>query len=37
MRVIGLEVIRILDSDVRRDADGVARYIQEQCGMIGDR
>jgi len=37
MGVIGLEIIRVLDGDVRIDADGVARYIQEQCELIGER
>ena len=37
MRAIGLEIVRVLDSDVRKDADRVARYIEEQCRLIRDR
>ncbi len=34
MRAIGLEIIRVLDSDVRRDACRVAAFIAEQCKLI---
>lgn len=34
MRVLGLEIIRVRDGDVRVDADAVARYIEEQCEAI---
>ncbi len=37
MRAIGLEIVRVLDSDVRNDADSVAGYIKEQCELIRDR
>ena len=36
MRAIGLEIIRVLDSDVRKDADRVAIYIKEQCELVRD-
>ena len=34
MKAIGLEIVRVLDSDVRKDADRVALYIEEQCKLI---
>ena len=34
MRALGLEIIRVLDSDVRKDANRVARFIEEQCKLI---
>ena len=34
MQVLGLEIIRVLDSDVRKDANRVARFIEEQCKLI---
>ena len=34
MRAIGLEIIRVLDSDVRNNADEVALYIKERCEKI---
>ena len=34
MKAIGLEVVRVLDGDVRKDADRVADYIKEQCDLI---
>ena len=37
MRVIGLEIMRVLDSDVRKDADGVAAFIEDQCKIIKER
>ena len=37
MRAIGLEIVRVLDKDVIRDADEVARYIEEQCALIRER
>lgn len=36
MRAIGLEIIRVLDSDVRKNADEVALYIKVQCEKIRD-
>ena len=37
MRVLGLEIVRVLDGDVCRDADRVAAYIEEQCKLIQER
>ena len=37
MRAIGLEIIRVIDSDVRKDADTVATFIEEQCKLIRER
>ena len=37
MQVIGLEIIRVLDGDVCKDADNVAAYIEDQCKMIKER
>jgi very-short-patch-repair endonuclease len=37
MRVLGLEIVRVLDGDVCRDADRVAAYIGEQCKLIQER
>ncbi len=37
MQAIGLEIVRVLDSDVRKDADEVARYIREQCELIRNK
>ena len=37
MKAIGLEVVRIIDSDVRKDVNQVADYIQEQCDLIRAR
>ena len=37
MRAIGLEIIRVIDSDVRKDADKVAIFIENQCKMIRER
>ena len=34
MRAIGLVVVRVIDGDVRKDADRVADYIKEQCELI---
>ena len=34
MQVLGLEIVRVLDGDVRKDADNVARYIEERCKEI---
>ena len=37
MQAIGLTIVRVLDSDVRKDANSVAQYIKEQCELIRDR
>lgn len=37
MKAIGLEVVRIIDGDVRKDADRVADYIKELCDLIKAR
>ena len=37
MQVLGLEIVRVLDGDVRKDADNVARYVEEQCKDIQSR
>ena len=37
MRVLGLEIIRVLDGDVRKDPDRVAEYIKDQCDLIRDK
>ena len=37
MRVLGLEILRVLDGDVRKDADEVACFIEEQCKLIQGR
>ena len=37
MRALGLEIIRVLDGDVRKDADRVAMYIEDQCKLIQER
>ena len=37
MQVIGLEIIRVIDGDVRKDADAVAAFIENQCKMIRER
>ena len=37
MQAIGLTIVRVLDSDVRKDANSVAGYIKEQCELIRDR
>ena len=37
MRAIGLEIVRVLDGDVRKNPDGVARFIEEQCKLIKNR
>ena len=37
MRALGLEIVRVLDSDVRKDADRVAVFIEEQCKVMRDR
>ena len=37
MRAIGLEIIRVIDGDVRKDADTVATFIEEQCKLIRER
>ena len=34
MQAIGLRIVRVLDSDVRKDADRAADYIKEQCDLI---
>ena len=34
MRTIGLEIIRVLDSDVRKDPNNVAEYIKEECELL---
>ena len=36
MRVIGLEIIRVRDAEVRSNPDGIANYIGEQCRVIRD-
>jgi len=37
MRVIGLEILRVMDSEVRKNPDYVAAGIKEQCLMISGR
>ena len=37
MRALGLEIIRVLDGDVRKDADRVAMFVEDQCKLIRDR
>lgn len=37
MQVLGLEIVRVLDGDVRKDADNVARYVEERCKDIQSR
>ena len=37
MRAIGLEIIRVIDGDVRKDADAVAAFIGNQCEIIRER
>jgi very-short-patch-repair endonuclease len=37
MKVLGLEIIRVLDGDVRKDPDRVAEYIKDQCDLIRDK
>ncbi len=37
MRAIGLQIIRVNDSEVRKDTDSVAEYIKEQCLQILER
>ncbi len=37
MRAIGLKIVRVLDGDVRKDADRVADYVKEQCDLIHAR
>ena len=37
MRAIGLEIVRVLDGDVCKDADRVADYVKEQCDLIYSR
>ena len=37
MMAIGLEIVRVLDGDVRKDADRVADYVKEQCDLIHAR
>ena len=37
MRVIGLEIIRVRDAEIRSNPDGIANYIGEQCRVIRDR
>lgn len=37
MRAIGLEIIRVIDSDVRKDADSVAEHIKERCEEIHNK
>lgn len=34
MRALGLEIVRVIDGDVRKDADAVARYIEDKCKEI---
>ena len=34
MKAIGLEVVRIVDSDVRKDVNQVADYIKDQCDLV---
>ncbi len=34
MRVLGLTIVRVLDSEVRKDAERVAKYIEEKCHEI---
>ncbi len=37
MQALGLEILRVLDGDVRKDADRVACFIEEQCRGIQER
>ena len=37
MQALGLEIIRVLDSDVRKDVQQVARSIEERCKLIQSR
>ena len=37
MTAIGLEVLRVIDSDVRRDPNRVADYIKEHCDLVRGR
>jgi very-short-patch-repair endonuclease len=37
MEAIGLEIVRVIDSDVRKDVDSVATYIKERCELIRDK
>ena len=37
MRASGLEIIRVLDGDVRKDADRVAAFIADQCLTLKER
>ena len=34
MRALGLEIVRVIDSDVRKDAAAVARYLEDRCKEI---
>lgn len=31
LQALGLEIVRVIDSDVRKDADAVARYLEDRC------
>jgi len=33
---LGLEIVRVIDGDVRKDADAVARYIEDKCKETQD-
>ena len=37
MRTLGLEIVRVLDSDVRKDPNRVALFIEKQCKLIQER
>ena len=37
MKVLGLVILRFLDSDVRRDPERIAIYIKEQCELIQEK
>ncbi len=34
MKVLGLNILRILDNDVRKEPNRVAAFIKEQCDLI---
>lgn len=37
MKAIGLEILRVIDSDVRKDPNNVTEFIKEQCDLIHNR
>ncbi len=37
MKAIGLEIVRVFDSDVRKDPNSVAVFIKEQCERINEK